>query len=134
MAFTKLKCFQRRYSKRNTANKVSLQHGRSCSSKEGSICSSSKKTSVTFDKIVIRNYHMTLGDNPSCSSGPPIGLDWSYNSVDEELKLDEYETFREGKRLGVKRLKVGDRYRILRMSGIPHHQIAFASVKLGKFL
>lgn len=27
---------------------------------------------IKFDKIVIREYSRTLGDNPSCSSGPPV--------------------------------------------------------------
>ena len=30
------------------------------------------KNSIQFDKINIREYSMTVGDNPSCSSGPPI--------------------------------------------------------------
>ena len=35
--------------------------------------SGSKKTiSLQFDKIYIREYSRTVGDNPSCSSGPPV--------------------------------------------------------------
>ncbi len=28
--------------------------------------------SIKFDKIVIREYSRTVGDNPSCSCGPPV--------------------------------------------------------------
>eukprot|EP00339_Tiarina_fusa_P002755 CAMPEP_0117010054 /NCGR_PEP_ID=MMETSP0472-20121206/8963_1 /TAXON_ID=693140 ORGANISM="Tiarina fusus, Strain LIS" /NCGR_SAMPLE_ID=MMETSP0472 /ASSEMBLY_ACC=CAM_ASM_000603 /LENGTH=286 /DNA_ID=CAMNT_0004712497 /DNA_START=31 /DNA_END=891 /DNA_ORIENTATION=+ len=45
---------------------------------------------VKFDKILIRSYGQTLGDNPSVSYGPPIQLDWDYEQHDA-LDLDEYE-------------------------------------------
>ena len=32
----------------------------------------SKRCSLQFDKVKIREYSRTVGDNPSCSSGPPI--------------------------------------------------------------
>ena len=38
----------------------------------GSDSDSSKEQSVKFDKILIREYSLTVGDNPSCSSGPPV--------------------------------------------------------------
>ena len=37
------------------------------------ISSRSKRShSLQFDKISIREYSRTVGDNPSCSSGPPV--------------------------------------------------------------
>jgi hypothetical protein len=33
---------------------------------------SRKLDSLKFDKICIREYSRTVGDNPSCSSGPPV--------------------------------------------------------------
>jgi hypothetical protein len=27
---------------------------------------------IQFDKVIIREYARTVGDNPSCSSGPPV--------------------------------------------------------------
>jgi hypothetical protein len=46
--------------------------------------------SVVFDRIKIREYERTLGDNPSCTSGPPISLGWTYlHSCD--YPIDEYE-------------------------------------------
>ena len=32
-----------------------------------------QKNSVRFSEIQIRDYERVVGDNPSCSSGPPIG-------------------------------------------------------------
>ena len=34
---------------------------------------------------------MTIGDNPSCSSGAPVSLDWSYNPDPIVCSIDEYE-------------------------------------------
>jgi hypothetical protein len=48
------------------------------------------KHQVTFDKIAIREHRITLGDNPSCSYGTPISLDWDYMDF-EELTLEDYE-------------------------------------------
>ena len=31
-----------------------------------------KERSLQFDKVIIREYARTVGDNPSCSSGPPV--------------------------------------------------------------
>lgn len=56
-----------------------------------------EKKSVKFDAIHFRNYSQTLGDNPSCSYGPPISLDWSYEEGGE-VELDEYERERPPRR------------------------------------
>jgi hypothetical protein len=46
--------------------------------------------SVSFDRIKIREYERTLGDNPSCTSGPPISIGWTcLHSYD--YPIDEYE-------------------------------------------
>jgi hypothetical protein len=36
------------------------------------------KRNVSFGRIHIREYERILGDNPSCSCGPPISLGWQY--------------------------------------------------------
>ena len=36
------------------------------------------KKTVQFSHLEIRTYPVTLGDNPSVSSGPPLTLDWNY--------------------------------------------------------
>jgi len=40
-------------------------------------------------------YQRTIGDNPSCSSGPPISIGWHYLSS-YEISVDEYEKQRRG--------------------------------------
>jgi hypothetical protein len=46
--------------------------------------------SVAFDSIIIREYERTVGDNPSCSRGPPISIGWSY-VIAHEYPIDDYE-------------------------------------------
>jgi hypothetical protein len=35
--------------------------------------------SIRFDTIERREYARTVGDNPPCSSGPPLAIDWIYD-------------------------------------------------------
>lgn len=53
--------------------------------------------SVRFDTVEFREYARVLGDNPSTSVGPPVGIGWEY---DQEiiLDVDEYEVNNEGRR------------------------------------
>jgi len=54
-----------------------------------------KRTSstVSFQSVNVREYERTLGDNPSCSYGPPVTLDWEYSN-EQSLSLDDYEKYR----------------------------------------
>mmetsp|Transcript_16959 Transcript_16959/g.37034 ORF Transcript_16959/g.37034 Transcript_16959/m.37034 type:complete len:304 (+) Transcript_16959:84-995(+) len=52
-----------------------------------------EKKSVRFDAIDVRNYSQTLGDNPSCSYGPPVQLDWDFEEGGS-VKLEDYEANR----------------------------------------
>lgn len=36
----------------------------------------SEKMSVTFDRIILREYPICLGNNPAVSRGPPLTIDW----------------------------------------------------------
>jgi len=53
--------------------------------------------SVTFDRIQIREYERTVGDNPACSSGCPISLGWSY-VIAYESAIQDYERRRAPRR------------------------------------
>jgi len=37
---------------------------------------------VSFHSVEIREYEITLVDNPACRNGPPIGLSWNYQQED----------------------------------------------------
>lgn len=59
--------------------------------KSSSACPDAKpRHSVKFDNIVIREYERTVGDNPSCSRGPPISIGWAY-IIAHEYPIDDYE-------------------------------------------
>ena len=47
-------------------------------------------SSVKFDRVLVRSYTQTVGDNPSVSYGPPISLDWDYEEHDA-VNIDEWE-------------------------------------------
>ena len=57
----------------------------------------SRSSSVRFSDVSIRSYSQTLGDNPSCSYGPPVQLDWDYEE-NLALAIDEYEDNRPPRR------------------------------------
>mmetsp|Transcript_29097 Transcript_29097/g.44694 ORF Transcript_29097/g.44694 Transcript_29097/m.44694 type:complete len:750 (-) Transcript_29097:89-2338(-) len=48
---------------------------------------------VYFSSIEVREYNVVIGDNPSCTDGTPISLDWSYSPADEK-SIDMYEATR----------------------------------------
>lgn len=48
------------------------------------------KKGVSFGQIRVREFDRTVVDNPSCSSGPPIGLDWTYYDT-QPKSLEVYE-------------------------------------------
>lgn len=56
-------------------------------------------TLVSFGTVEIRRYQRILGDNPSCSSGPALSLDWDYeDDLTSSKSVDDYEYYR-GRRL-----------------------------------
>ncbi|KAL7549919.1 hypothetical protein ACHAWF_013172 [Thalassiosira exigua] len=58
-----------------------------------------KRKEVKFHEVEIREYPRILGDNPSTSSGPPIGIGWRYRPEDAVVvDLDLYERRAEGTR------------------------------------
>ena len=62
-----------------------------------SIKKTRNKKSVTFDSINIREYDVILGDNPACSDGPPLSLDWTFTESTSST-IDDYEEVRGYKR------------------------------------
>lgn len=46
---------------------------------------------LRFGTVTIRRYEQTLGDNPACSLGPPLTLDWTFQQDDHTPTVDDYE-------------------------------------------
>jgi hypothetical protein len=55
------------------------------------------KRNVSFAKIHVRDYELTVGDNPAVGYGAPVSLDWTYVEHDP-LELDQYEDNRPKRR------------------------------------
>jgi hypothetical protein len=85
-----------------TSNAEDADRAAGLTSNSSDLSSSGKKMnrSVSFHSVDVREYDRTIGDNPSCRSGPPVSLDWSYSKKYEQPKaLDEYEREREPDRV-----------------------------------
>lgn len=54
-------------------------------------------SAVSFQNVTVRQYDVTIGDNPSVSYGTPVSLDWNY-SEGVSLDLNEFESNRLGNR------------------------------------
>lgn len=70
--------------------------GGSCdvSSSSSTETTPSVKMSVAFSTVEVREYPRTLGDNPSCTCGPPISLDWGF---DPSVHCFDLKTFEDTK-------------------------------------
>jgi len=63
--------------------------------------------SVSFTSVDVREYDQTIGDNPSCRSGPPLSLDWSYSKKHKQPNtLDQYEIERQDRARSLSQLHV----------------------------
>ena len=90
---------------------IKKSHHRSHTSKTGSdsepICTSKKN--VSFNNLCIREFDIIMGDNPSCSEGPPLSLGWEHGD-DLVFDLDDYECKRKPRRTPAQ-MKMGSEYR-----------------------
>ncbi|KAL7433208.1 hypothetical protein ACHAXM_004547 [Skeletonema potamos] len=91
---------------------------------------------VSFSHLQVREYEVTLGDNPSVSSGVPISLGWRYNPNERISKLDDDDNSDVERKNTLH--KLSDRERHRRLSSNPHVSVqelqsvlqAVASVRL----
>jgi hypothetical protein len=56
-----------------------------------------RRKAVRFSTVCIREYERILGDNPSCTSGPSVGIGWRHTQ-EELLSVNEWESWRETER------------------------------------
>lgn len=86
------------------------------------------KRVTSFSTIEIREYNVTLGDNPGGSAGPPVSLDWDY---DESItvEVDYYEQSRPPRRTR-NQMHMGSSvrsYMLMRERGFSMKQIHYAA-------
>ena len=81
---------------KSSANIVAMN--RSISSDIKAECSlNNMRKSVSFNQIHVRQYVLDLGDNPSCSKGPPLAMSWNYDDIGS-VDLEEFEKNRPTRR------------------------------------
>ena len=90
---------------------------------ESSFVEGAMKKRISFGTIKIREHGQTIGDNPSCSYGAPISLDWDHRDM-EELKVDDYEAYRPDARTKEKfHLNHFQRSNLLKLNGHSNDEI-----------
>ena len=51
-----------------------------------------RTTIVSFSSVEVRQYERILGDNPACSTGPPLTIGWKFDeSKTMNMSVDDYE-------------------------------------------
>lgn len=88
------------------------------------------KPSTSFSTLEIREYPITLGDNPGGAQGPPISLDWKHNKKHTQVvPLEDYEETRPQRRNRQEMHMPGNtrRWRLLREKGVSVKEIEKAT-------
>ena len=81
------------------------------------------KRSVRFSDVSFRFYTCQLGDNPTCSVGPPISLSWTY-ITDISISVDKFEkTKKHPRKLDELIIPAFTRIKMLRRNGYSLQEI-----------
>ena len=96
------KKLMRNYSSKDLRNFLQFDDSSTSLKSESSQSSSNHKSTkmkktISFSTLEVRNYDVTLGDNPGVSNGPPVSLDWTYEDS-KHICLEEYESLRPPRR------------------------------------
>lgn len=98
----------------------------------GGFVEGAMKKRISFGTIKIREHVQTIGDNPSCSYGTPVQLDWEHQDL-EELDVDLYETNRPRTRRKEEfHLNHFQRRNLLKLNGYSHNEIKTSKKEVGK--
>eukprot|EP00970_Alexandrium_tamarense_P002511 scaffold358_cov207-Alexandrium_tamarense.AAC.41 len=82
------------------------------------------KLKVNFGSVTVRAYDIILGDNPSCSYGPPIAIDGLHFVENSPIDVNEYEYNHASKRsIKDMRLNYYQRMNILTNAGYTKKEI-----------
>jgi len=87
---------------------------------------------IHFGSIEIREYGTILGDNPQCSNGVALTLDWDYNLVEHTPNtVEDYENLRLPRRkIKEMMLSADDREEILLRQGVTYEELNEATEAL----
>lgn len=91
------------------------------------------KRRISFGSIHIREHAQTIGDNPSCTHGTPVQLDWEHEDM-EALNLEDYEAYRSTPRnKNEMYLNHFQRITILKRNGYSTNEIKESKKEIQKF-
>jgi len=98
----------------------------------GGFIEGAMKKRISFGTIQIREHAQTIGDNPSCTYGTPVQLDWDHQDL-ESLKLDDYELYRPRQRSKEEfHLNHFQRSNLLKLNGYSVNEIKDSKKKVAK--
>ena len=96
---TQRESIRNEYGRRRSSMAENTEDDFEPSTDEDEINSDCSNRGVTWDRLEIREYGRTVGDNPSVSGGPPLTLSWQYR-IAFEGDVDDYEDERPARRVG----------------------------------
>lgn len=100
----------------------SLSSRSSCSNRNDCSVSLSKSKRLSFGQVNVHQHNVIMGDNPSCSTGPPVALDWKLLRSDT-YHIDDYEAMISSSRRKAKRLGREERETLLQENGYSKHDL-----------
>ena len=90
------------------------------------------KKRISFGTIKIREHAQTIGDNPSCTYGTPVQLDWEHQDM-EEIKVEEYEEYKPETRTKKEyHLNSFQRANLLKLNGHSNNEIKVSKKEVSK--
>lgn len=83
---------------------------------------------VDWMEVHIRQYERTIGDNPSCSSGPPLSIGWEFDPRAQFMTIDGFESLRPLRRRQAEMVVAREEreYLLLIEWQVPQHEISNA--------
>jgi len=93
-----------------------------------------RTTVIKFDTVTVREYLVSVSDNPSVSNGPALELSWSFKTL-PVISVDQYESVRPPPTLArhhTFKLSIDQRFKILLKSGWSMRDIQLSTARCAK--